>query len=362
MKALVLGGTGAIGADLIDFLTQKGWKVNVTSRRTRDNSREATFIRGNAHDLNFLSSVLREKWDIIVDCMSYTTQEFKEKSRIFLKSTGQYIFLSSARVYADSDAPLTEESPRLLDVCKDSNYLATDEYALAKARQEDILQRSNLKNWIIIRPYITYSPYRLQLGALEKEEWLYRSLQGRKIVVSSEIQSRLTTLTSGQDVASAISRLVGKGSVLGEIFQITYSSPIRWSDVLNIYLEEISYRHGFVPEVIEADSATFRAIIPRPYQINYDRLYNRVFDSGKLHHFTNLESFIPPAQGIRNSIKKFLDKVSFLDISWPLEARKDFFTKQVAGMDEMHTFFYAQYLTWRYLMPVKHLITRGKYI
>ena len=67
---------------------------------------------------------------------------------------------------------------RLLDVSHDSIYLKTDEYALAKARQEDILRKSGKNNWTIIRPYITYSESRLQLGVLEKEAWLYRALKG----------------------------------------------------------------------------------------------------------------------------------------------------------------------------------------
>ena len=57
---------------------------------------------------------------------------------------------------------------------KDEEYLKTDEYALSKARQEDILHRSGKNNWTVIRPYITYSEIRLQLGVLEKELWLYR--------------------------------------------------------------------------------------------------------------------------------------------------------------------------------------------
>lgn len=50
--------------------------------------------------------------------------------------------MSSSRVYADSQTPITENSPRLLDVYKEEEYLKTDEYALSKARQEDILHRS----------------------------------------------------------------------------------------------------------------------------------------------------------------------------------------------------------------------------
>ena len=52
------------------------------------------------------------------------------------------MFLSSSRVYASQESPIREDSMRLLDVSHDSIYLKTDEYALAKARQEDILRKS----------------------------------------------------------------------------------------------------------------------------------------------------------------------------------------------------------------------------
>ena len=84
--------------------------------------------------------------------------------------------------YANENGRITEKSKRLLDVCTDEEYLKTDEYALTKVRQENILLSSGKKNWTIIRPYITYNVERLQLGVYEKENWLYRALHGRSIV------------------------------------------------------------------------------------------------------------------------------------------------------------------------------------
>lgn len=47
--------------------------------------------------------------------------------------------------------PLTENSPRLLETVQDLEYKKTDEYALAKARQEDILYQSGFSNYTIVR-------------------------------------------------------------------------------------------------------------------------------------------------------------------------------------------------------------------
>lgn len=69
-----------------------------------------------------------------------------------------------------------------MDVCNDKEYLDSNEYAIAKAKEEDILFRSPNKNWTIVRPSLTYAENRLQLGVYEKENWLYRALHGRAIV------------------------------------------------------------------------------------------------------------------------------------------------------------------------------------
>ena len=59
---------------------------------------------------------------------------------LLVKNTEHLIFLSSYRVYADMQHPITESAPRLLDVSEDEEFLKTEDYALPKApRCEDML-------------------------------------------------------------------------------------------------------------------------------------------------------------------------------------------------------------------------------
>ena len=179
MRVLVLGGTGAIGSHIVHELANGGCEVVVTSRTHRESRASVSYRQGNARELQFVKELLTERWDAIVDFMVYTTEEFRERVHLLLESTKQYLFLSSARVFAASKDPLTESSARLKDVIADEEYLLSDEYALSKARQEDLLKSSGC-NWTIIRPYITYDENRLQLGVMEKEGWLYRAMKGPK--------------------------------------------------------------------------------------------------------------------------------------------------------------------------------------
>lgn len=347
MKVLLLGGTGAMGHHLTQILQHQGFDVYVTSRKYRKNLTSVTYIQGNAHDPLFLKRLLKDHWDVIVDFMVYGTAEFKDRINTLLEATDQYIFLSSSRVYAQSESPLTEESDRLLDTTSDKKYLATDEYALRKAREENTLIESQHQNWTIVRPYITYSEKRLQLGVLEKEQWLYRALQGRTIVFSKDIATQYTTLTYGYDVASSIAQLVGNPQAYHQIFHITADQAIKWATVLKLYVEVLTQR-GFKPKVKMSDCAVNMYMPGAQYQVCYDRVYNRRFDNHKIHQIATNIQFTDPNEGLKQCLNTFLDKPEFLEINWELEALNDRIAGEWASFKEIKNIKQSiRYLTYR---------------
>ncbi|MFT6919090.1 MAG: nucleoside-diphosphate-sugar epimerase, partial [Cognaticolwellia sp.] len=299
MKILILGGTGAMGVHLSIILAESGKDVYVTSRTQHKTQQNLNYILGNAQDEVFLKEVLKRGWDVIVDFMVYSTTSFEKRLGSLLEATEQYVYLSSARVYANSETPITENSPRLLDATTDNVFISTDEYALSKARQENLLLNSKNNNWTIIRPYITYSEERLQLGVLEKEAWLYRALHNRPIAFSADINSKVTTLTYGLDVAKGISAIIGEKSTLGEAFHITGQGSVLWKDVLDIYVNVLANHLGYEPEVLLQDMTKFSAWHSAKYQIEYDRLYNRTFDNSKIDKYLDTSDFTDTATGLK---------------------------------------------------------------
>lgn len=336
MKILVLGGTGAMGVHLVKIIAQQNHEVYVTSRSHSSSQGNINFITGNAHNEYFLHQLLAEHWDAIVDFMVYSTSEFQKRIDSLLRATEHYMFISSSRVYADSNTPITENSPRLLDVSKDKQYLNTDEYALTKARQEDILFHNKYTNWTIIRPYITYDTERLQLGVLEKEDWLYRAVHGRAIVMAKDIQSKQTTLTSGKDVAMAMASLVGNTKALGEAFHITTDDSLTWHEASNIYQDTLK-KHAINVEIVEQCLDDFLKWRIGTYQIIYDRLYNRVFDNSKIKQFVDTSKFISPQRGLSLALIEFLSAkpMKFKTPNWIEEASKDRLTKQNTPLSEI---------------------------
>lgn len=319
-QILILGGTGAMGRHLVtQLLAMGGVFLTITSRSPHqgDKSKSHEYVVGDAHDGIFINSLLSKcHWDAIIDFMIYSTSEFSQKVNSFLSATDQYIFLSSARVYANSESPITENSPRLLDNCNDAEYMNTDEYALTKARQEDILKNSGKSNWTIIRPYVTFSENRIQLSPQEKEIWLYRALHGRSIVFSKDLASRVTTLTYGYDVSKGIASLIGDVKALGEAFHITSDENYSWEDILNHYLYVIERETGCRPRVsMENDWKPYHG--GGQFQIKFDREFDRFFNNDKIKRLVHF-SASPVFESIDKSLTNFIHHPGYGEINWAI--------------------------------------------
>jgi nucleoside-diphosphate-sugar epimerase len=350
MKVLVLGGTGPMGVHLAHILSGSGIETVITSRTQHEETQRVKYIQGNAQDIDFLNKILREHWDAVVDFMLYTSADFNERVNLLLSATSQYIFLSSARVYGNSEQPIVETSIRLLDCSQDREYLATDEYALAKARQEDVLRHSGHTNWTVLRPYITYSEDRLQLGVLEKEEWLYRALHGKTIVFSDDINFKKTTMTYGFDVAKGIAAIIGNTEALGETFHITLNEEgITWRDILNIYMPVLEKYLGYKPKVLLQDLDTFLQVRPNKYQVLYDRMYDRIFDNAKIARYVDIRGFVKPETGLRQCLEMFLKTPQFKHVDWGIMGSMDRQTGETSSLREIPRFKQkVKYLLYRY--------------
>lgn len=303
MRILILGGTGAMGVHVSTLLAQLGHQVAVTSRRYHESGDPNLIYKfGNAKDSDFLSMLLSERWDAIIDFMIWSTAEFQKRVYSFLDTTDQYVFLSSYRVYADSPV-IREDSPRLLDVISDSGYLATDEYALAKARCENVLFGSDTNNWTIVRPAITYDGSgRFQLTVLESYTWLWRAMHHVPVPLPNMILDKLTTMTWGGDVAHMIALLVGNPKAMGEVFTVSTKEHLSWREVADIYANEVSL------EIVDCSMREFEKAHGEKYQICYDRMFNRIIDNQKILQATGLEQeqLTGMREGLTRELRSYL--------------------------------------------------------
>ncbi len=312
-RALLLGGTGAMGVYLQDELASIGWKVVVTSRRPHEPRPGVAFAVGNAKDPSFLKSLAAESYDAVVDFMTWTPQAFEDVLPMLLGMSVQYVFLSSYRVFADAPV-ITESSPRLLEVCPDRRYAAGGEYAIAKAREEDLLRSSGACSWTIVRPAVTYSRERFQLGTLEAGEWLWRALRGLPVPMAGEVLERECTLSWGRDVARMIARLLGNPAAYGEDFNVSTSKHQSWADVLGLYRHMLDFEVREVPlKVYERYCCWGDRDLGYCPQLRYDRLVDRVLDNSKVLAATRTceDDLADIGEGLAPEFKRFLRDPSF---------------------------------------------------
>ena len=334
MKVLVLGGTGAMGVYLVDYLAiNPNNHIVVTSRSLHNSKKEnIQYVLGNARENEFVESLLTDNYDVVVDFMNYNIDDFASRYVKLLASTKQYIWFSSSRVYAYSEKPLTEESPRLLEMTKDHDFLSTNRYALRKARQEDMLHCSGFHNYTIIRPYVTYSDDRLQLGVYEKEQWLYRILHGRPLVINKNILQKKTTMTFGKDVAYAISKLVGNERAYGKAIQIATSETMKWGEIIGLYMDVVKEKTGVSPKVFKCGNMLkVDELYEGGYNTIYDREWDRSFDSALINELVGEKiQYIDIRKGLKQCLESFLDcKRKFRSIDWDFEAYQDLLTDVV---------------------------------
>ena len=294
-RILVLGGTGAMGVYLIPKLRERGFCVTCVSfDDVKSGDPDLTYIKADAKDPGFREKLLAPGWDGIVDFMIYRTPEFREVYKSFLEKTNHYIYLSTYRVYANEEHPIRETSPRLLDVSKDEVFMnATgdlEDYALYKARGEEILKASGYDNWTAIRPAITYSKRRFQLCTLEAPLVVGRAMTGRKVVLPEAALDVEATMSWAGDVAEMIARLLFNKPALREVFTVATSEHNKWGEVAKIYNELIGleYVATDIEKYLEVWTGRKDSLNAR-WQLVYDRLFDRVIDNSKILEYTGLK-------------------------------------------------------------------------
>lgn len=316
-KALLLGGTGALGVYLAPQMIADGFDVVITSRSDREDSDHIHYIKGDALDIPFLNGLFKDcTYDVVVDFMIYSTTDFLDRYQLLLENCTHYIYVSSYRVFSDANI-ITEKTPRLLDISKDAIFLKTTDYSLEKARQEDVLRQSRRRNWTIIRPSITYSKERFQLGTLEADTVVERSLESKPVIFPREMLNKQTTMTWAGDVAKMISALAANNRAMGEDFNVVTSEHRAWSEVTEIYKDNIGLKLVEVSkdEYIDALGGGYAR-----YQVDYDRMFDRVMDNSKILKFTGLkqDDLMTPEDGLKMELSNFKKN----PFSWPVDYGK----------------------------------------
>ncbi len=309
-RVLLIAGGGTLGTYVSKELLRLGAFVEVICPEEKVSDNERLIFHQSLATEELLRDLFSQKhYDGIVNFIHYIkVEDYKKIYPLLIKNTDHLIFLSSYRVYADMQHPVTETAPRLLDVATDTYFLENEKYALPKAKCEDFLNGEHKgEPWTIVRPVISFSDRRLDLLLYSGHKVLKAAKEGTELALPEMVKD----YTAGWDWAcnsgKLIANLLFKPEAIGETFTIYSGHGLTWGEVASIYQKITGVKIRWCDEetYLNVHTAVKTNNILNWAWI-YDRRYNRDIDCTKVLQATGLtkKDFASVEEGIRCEIEK----------------------------------------------------------
>ena len=314
-RVLLIAGGGTLGTYVSRELLRLGAQVEVICPEEKISDNERLIFHQSLATEELLRELFSQKhYHAIVNFIHYEeVEDYKKIHPLLIANTDQLIFLSSYRVYADEQHPITESAPRLLDVIKDPDFLENEKYAVSKAKCEDYL-RSECANqpWTIVRPVISFSDRRLDLLMYSRDRVLRSAESGEELFLPRLVRDHAAGLDWAGNSGKLIANLLFKEQSIGETFTIYSGHGLSWGAVADIYEKLIGLKVRWCEEQEYLEHHTALHEKPsRMWAYLHDRRYNRDIDCSKVLKVSGLskEDFATVEEGIKQELAKLGRKV-----------------------------------------------------
>lgn len=311
-RVLLIAGAGTLGGYTGLELLNMGFHVDcIALEDLVSYNKNYTYIRASVTNELLEDLFSKHHYDCIVDFIHYPDPEFyrNERMKLLLDNTDQLIFLSSYRVYADEQHPVTESAPQLLYTNRDEYFLANEDYAIPKSHNENSLRASGYKNWTIIRPLISFSHFRFDLITQGAASLILRAHDNKKTLLPACCKNRAAGVLWAGNSGKLIAHLCCNEKALGEDFTIGTGEAHTWGEVADYYTELTGMEFEWVDIDTYLENATANHYMNRCI-LMYDRVYDRDVDCSKVLAATGLtaDDFLTVKEGIAYELNYIMDR------------------------------------------------------
>lgn len=306
-RVLLIAGGGTLGTYVSEELLRLGAFVEVICPEEKTSNNERLLFHQSLATEELLRDLFSKKhYDGIVNFIHYSkVEDYKKIHPLLISNTDHLIFLSSYRVYADEQHPISENAPRLADVLADRDFFEREDYALPKARCEDYLRQEHAgEPWTIVRPVISFSDKRLDLLLYSRRDVLNYASQDKEMLMPNFVKNYSAGIDWAGNSGKLIANLLFKSDAIGEAFTVYSGHGLTWADVAEKYSKLVGVKIRWCSE--EEYVSNTPQIIKNPWMWKYDRRFNRDIDCSKILRVTGLskEDFASVEEGIRRELEK----------------------------------------------------------
>jgi len=298
MKVLFIGGTGNISAECAALSKRNGHEVGVVSRGRQQVAREYVALAADRHDPEAMRKAIRLfEPEVVVNFLGYEVSDVRLDYELLEGKLRQYVFISSATVYA--------KPPRTLPIREDAplgNLFW--EYARKKLACEEWLLSARKEHGFpvtIVRPSHTYSRRWVPNPVSSSSYTFAKRLELGQPVFVPEDGENPWTVTAASDFAAGLAGLLGNAAAIGEAFHITSDEVLTWNQIVS---EIASALETKCPRIVKVPTDFICEVAPQMTgSLKGDKAHPGVFDNSKIKQWApGFQCRKPFRIGVRESI------------------------------------------------------------
>lgn len=198
MRILILGGTIFLGRALVDAARARGHQLTLFNRGKSNPALfpEVETLRGDrTGDLDPLAG---RRWDAVIDTCGYVPRVVGLSAQTLANQVGEYAFISTLSVYADSSQPGQDETAMVGKLAVETIETVNGEtYGPLKALCEQAAERALPGRTLIIRPGLIVGPYD---PSDRFTYWPHRVAQGGEVLAPGSASAPVQII-DGRDLA-----------------------------------------------------------------------------------------------------------------------------------------------------------------
>ena len=238
------------------------------------------------------------RYDALIDFCGYTPGQIRPMIEALGNRIGQYIFFSTARIYAEKRGYLDEFAPLADDDISLVDELVSGHIGNKIQLEQELVEcaeKSGIK-YTIFRPTFIYGPYN---HAPRESYFIGLIARNEPVPIPIDATARFS-LAYVFDVAHALKVSIGDERAYNKYFNLAGDESITYQQLISVF--ELCYGQPFETREVTV-AQVYEENIPLPFPLTDDRL----IDGKKFSNAFNFR-YTPFSEGMKETFRTFLSR------------------------------------------------------